>query len=456
MELNIPQIGGSPALSGFNLLTARQAVHDRLGIQKARLNQAKALYEDLIGSLDQVVSLLGSFSSRAHRLTVVNPAPSSVAVALGSAAAAGSHSLEILQAAAPHILSSQAYAADGTDFAGQTGSFTIALGDGSQAEIDYAIAAGATNDEALGQVADAIRAAGLDVTAARLRVGGDVRLVLTGPGGGTDGIIASVADGEGSLMSALGLAGSSSPGSFSPATVGEPHEAQFVLDGIALTSPTNLLENVLPGVTLTLLGPTEGPVRLEIIPDEESSLESLDQFVAGFNDLVDLIASATQAGGDLTERGALRDSQNAARFVHMMRSALRPVLGGDGAGPELSDLGLEIDPSGHLLVKDRGALAEALRAGLLEENGSEAPAGALGRLMQAVLPFSGPLGILSGEQSNLTTRAKALDEYIRRSEERMIAREKALLEQLAAIQEIGIRLQSQIQQLQLLGAFQQS
>lgn len=63
-------------------------------------------------------------------------------------------------------------------------------------------------------------------------------------------------------------------------------DARVKLDGITATRSTNTIEDLIPGTTLNLHGPSRGPVTLEVEPDRESIKDSVIGFVGQYNQLV--------------------------------------------------------------------------------------------------------------------------------------------------------------------------
>jgi flagellar hook-associated protein 2 len=58
------------------------------------------------------------------------------------------------------------------------------------------------------------------------------------------------------------------------------------MDGIEVTRATNTIDDLLPGVTLTVRAPSERPVRLGIEPDRESVKDNLITLVGNYNRLM--------------------------------------------------------------------------------------------------------------------------------------------------------------------------
>src|SRR5690606_12749462 len=76
-------------------------------------------------------------------------------------------------------------------------------------------------------------------------------------------------------------------------------------NGLELTSPTNTIENVIDGLTLTLKQVGEDPVAFTVEQDREGVRKALDDVVAKYNALVTQIRDLGRAGAESAQRGAL-------------------------------------------------------------------------------------------------------------------------------------------------------
>ncbi|NBF39773.1 MAG: flagellar filament capping protein FliD [Spirochaetes bacterium] len=63
-------------------------------------------------------------------------------------------------------------------------------------------------------------------------------------------------------------------------------DAQIKLDGITATRSSNTIDDLIPGATLELHGPSRGPVNLEVEPDRETIKDSVIGFVGQYNQLI--------------------------------------------------------------------------------------------------------------------------------------------------------------------------
>lgn len=78
-----------------------------------------------------------------------------------------------------------------------------------------------------------------------------------------------------------------SRGDVTPArAVSTAGNAVLKLEGIEIERSSNEIDDIIPGVTFNLRGPSDGPVEISIEPDKEQIKERLIQFVGTYNQLV--------------------------------------------------------------------------------------------------------------------------------------------------------------------------
>ena len=161
------------------------------------------------------------------------------------------------------------------------------------------------------------------------------------------------------------------------APVSRAQNAVVEMDGIEITRPTNTIDDLLPGVTLSARAPSELPVRVGVEPDRESVKESLITLVGNYNRLVAEINVLTRSDpaviNELTyltadEQEALRKKSGAFAgdsSLAQMRSALfgvftSPYQLADGRAILVSELGIGSD------VQRRGGYDPSKLRGYME------------------------------------------------------------------------------------------
>jgi flagellar hook-associated protein 2 len=78
-------------------------------------------------------------------------------------------------------------------------------------------------------------------------------------------------------------------------------DAEFTMDGIELKRPSNNIDDILPGVTLTLKGPSDRPVTLGVEPDRETIKDSIISLVGNYNRLMAEVNVLTRTDSRIVE-----------------------------------------------------------------------------------------------------------------------------------------------------------
>jgi flagellar hook-associated protein 2 len=209
---------------------------------------------------------------------------------------------------------------------------------------------------------------------------------------------------------------SPNPGYRPRLAVSTARDAVILMDGIEVTRPANNIDDLLPGVTLTVRAPSERPVRLGIEPDSESVKDSVITLVGNYNRLMaelNVVSRSDPAVIDEltylndTEREELRKKLGAFSGdtgISQMRSALQttftsPYRLNDGRSILLSEFGVGTD------VQRQGGYDRSRLRGYMQIDEKSLDAAIAGRLpdLQALfgLDTDGDLIIDSGLAFNL-------------------------------------------------------
>jgi flagellar hook-associated protein 2 len=297
--------------------------------QQKDLLQQKLLVGSLSGSVESLaVALedLGALSGEQALRAVSSDASKVTATSVN----AGSPALytianitSIARQAAETSLSG--YADSSTAAVSSTGTVKLIVGD-SEFDIDLA---GANNLTAL---RDAINALDAGVTAS----------VLTTGAGANPYYLSVTADSAGATTLELrdDPAGANT-NLLSAANQGA--NTEFDLNGVHVSKTTTLINDVLPGVTLTIEDTIEAGEEVTVkIGSSRSTLASaIETFVAAFNSV------RAEVNGQIGESAGLLTGDYLVREIHGQLSRLAAFQGGDGTIRALSDLGIEFNANGE-------------------------------------------------------------------------------------------------------------
>ena len=99
----------------------------------------------------------------------------------------------------------------------------------------------------------------------------------------------------------LGFTGDAATLAESFTAVSTAQDAIISMSGIDMTRPTNAIDDIIPGVTITARGVSEQPTRLEIRPDREGIKDAIISLVGNYNRLMAELNVLTRAVPDKTD-----------------------------------------------------------------------------------------------------------------------------------------------------------
>lgn len=338
------------------------------------LNQREAEYQAQLSAFGKVKSALATFQAAAKsldsdkfRMLNASPSDSSLFTAsAGATAAPGTHSVEINQLAQNHMLASAGFSGIGESVG--SGTLTIRFGSYDSASNTFTqnadkASASITIDASNGSLAgirDAINAANAGVRASIINDGTATgyRLVLSSAdSGAANGMKITVSDSDGNSLDDNGL----SRLAFDPeASAGNgknliqtaaARDAQLLIDGIAITRPSNTVSDAIPGVTLNLARTNAGlPATLEISRNAEAVAESVQSFVDAYNDASRTLRELT-AYDDASKQAAVLQGDSTMRMLQtQLRSMLNTPIPSTGSLTTLSQIGVSFQKDGTLAV----------------------------------------------------------------------------------------------------------
>lgn len=259
---------------------------------------------------------------------------------------AGNYTLEVQSLAAAQALAGPPYAS-ATSAVG-AGTLTLRFGtvtsgafaeDSGHAAVNITIPSGAT----LTQVANAINKAGAGVQAYVANGSDGAKLVIKGQEGAANGFIleASETPGEEGLAA---LAWEPAGGSPSRLLTGSAN-AQFMLDGIAMTSASNTITNAAPGLSLALKGTNAGsPAQIGFTNPAAAITTAMQDITSALNEIV---ASLKQAMDPTTGDLSRDDGARALRRQFSSLAGTKIMPGAAAGAPSmLADLGLATERDG--------------------------------------------------------------------------------------------------------------
>jgi flagellar hook-associated protein 2 len=169
--------------------------------------------------------------------------------------------------------------------------------------------------------------------------GAPYRLMITSQTTGSAGEIAFSSNLPGFQLSTLTEAQDAS------VTIGSPDSASPII----VTSSSNTINDIVDGVTLNLLGVSEGPVQVSVDSDVDSVVEDINSFVKSFNDTADRINELTDYNVETEEGGVLLGENAVLQLYNQMYSQINQTVGDTSLSfRRLSDVGISIEEGARL------------------------------------------------------------------------------------------------------------
>lgn len=339
----------SNILSSSQIQSLIQQASAAYQVPAATLQTQETSINAQISALGKVQSALSSLQSALSGLSnvetltqrTVSTSPNGVVQATATnAATPGTYSLSNI-----HLAHAETLVSSGSSSAsGGLGAGTIAIQVGSGSTVTVNVASGSSS---LSGIAAAINQADAGVDATVLFDGTSYRLVLTGDGTGTAN--AFTVSGSGALAGLSYHAGASGLTETQDAS-----NAGFSYNGIAITSGSNTIGGVIPGLTLTLTASGSAAVT---VSQNVASLDSAAQAVVGaLNATLSTINQETAYSAASGAGPLLADVGIAELKQSLLNSLTAPIGVGSAAGSasfnSLSSIGVQITSGGTVTFDD--------------------------------------------------------------------------------------------------------
>jgi flagellar hook-associated protein 2 len=383
-----------------------------------------------LSTLKSAAAALGSDSTWKQSQKIESSDSARVAVTQTGGAGIGGHSIQVNRLASS--------AQRGFSFAGGTaGTITITNANDSSNTMSIAV----TADTTLQQLADAINAksTGPVVAAVVKNAANQDRLVLSSR---TTGSLSDFTVGGGLT---------SEDGTYATPDLSKL-DAEYVLDGGApMPSKTNVLDNVIPGLRVTLKGVTASPASLSVTEpalDRDAIKTKVKAFVDAYNAVVD----ATRA--EMTEKpvqnptsefqagyGQLYGDTGLSSMLSALRRQMSNVVSAAGIN-DLSDIGIGIPKSSGGVVSDDAkagklTIDDAKLSLALESNWTGVKSFFTDFSKQVsdyVDTQTGSAGVIDGRLKSADRNVASIKDQLAKANERIDAKEKRLKAQFAAME----------------------
>lgn len=233
-----------------------------------------------------------------------------------------------------------------------------------------------TNDSLSG-IASAINSANIGVKATILNDGSNTpyRLSLSSTATGAASSMQISVSGDTALQNLLNQDPTSTTGQNMTQT-SVAQNAQFTLNGLAISSSTNTNTTAISGVTLNLLSTNTTATTLTVAQNSSGAVSAVNSFVTAYNTVEQAISAATVAKTSTTAAGPLQGHNDVLSIINQMQAIIdNPVPGAPSTMNSLGQVGVTFQSDGTLAVNSatlQSALASNPNAvaGLFASNGT--------------------------------------------------------------------------------------
>jgi flagellar hook-associated protein 2 len=251
---------------------------------------------------------------------------------------------------------------DRTTAIGADGTLSITTADGKTHTLD--LTGGDTSLNGLVKAINAKTDIGVNATIVNDGGASPYRLLLTSRATGTQAAVSEIsvagnADLQAFLGTSITVDASGSTSSNPAIQVQAAQDATLSVNGIAITSHTNTVDNVIDGVTLSLNKVTTTATSLTLSRDNSVAKKAITDFVSAYNTLQSTMKSLTAFDVDSQTSSVLTGDSVARSVQTRMQGALTGAIDST-TGTTLASIGITTDPTTGQLKVDQTKLDKAL------------------------------------------------------------------------------------------------
>jgi flagellar hook-associated protein 2 len=402
----ILQIDAAPEVNLQNQVTAFNA-------QTSALQTIENDLAALQTSVQALTDPTGAFSA-----VTVNSSNNDVVSATAEAdTTAGSHTIVVSSLAT----TSAEYSAPQTPSTSALPTGTLEIQVGSNTAVPIPVDS-ADNTDTLSGLATYINQQNIGVTASVITDTSGARLSLVSQTSGSAGAL-TITDNTGTNGDGMGFTPATQDVNGTEVPLGT--NAQLTVDGIPVTSGSNTVTGVIPGVTLTLSGVSTSPVTLVIQPDLTQVGTAINNFVTAYNQVMTDINTQNTYSGTGTPPPLLGDP-SLDLLQSQLLNGITTSLSGNNGLVNLQSIGIQLQENGTLTVASSASpdsmdLNDALTndfsavQNLFQSASSSSPgvAQALNTALTSLTdPTNGPLNLdMSGINSEVTDLNSQISDF---------------------------------------------
>ncbi|MBS2022170.1 MAG: flagellar filament capping protein FliD [Deltaproteobacteria bacterium] len=315
------------------------------------LRNRQSAFKSQVSQLGQIASKIAALQSAAQALKSgavqfgVQSSNVAFSATPGTDASAGDYSIQVTQLATAAKYRSQA-AADSDTFSGGTLHLSV-----RGTNTDVSIADGAT----LSDMALAINQSGAAVTASVISDGTNSYLSVVNRDTG----VPSGVDPANALTFSFDASGAGG-NTLTMSQVTAAQNAALTVDNLPVSSASNTVAGIIPGVTLNLKSKSTSAEQLTIGTDADATTSKLQAFVDAYNGVASLLQQQLDVSATSDRTGTLAGDPTVRSLQQQLQSLVASAVGASGSSVRsLPDLGITTAQDGTLSL-DSSKLQAAL------------------------------------------------------------------------------------------------
>ncbi len=353
------------------------------------LNEKVSKYQNLLDGWDTLDSRLTSLRSISKSFTYTSGASiftsskkatstdDAITVSASSSAALTNFNVKVTQLAKNDMVVSNSYnSSDAGGYSAGTQTFTIKSGDTS-VDVSVTFDGTETKEDALGKISSAINSQAGDIVTASTfsSQSSKTQLSITADESGfsnaleftdTDGVLASIGLDSATLSSTRTTAATGSSAGYRYAATSETDNdlnSEFTYNGISIYRDSNVVSDLVKGVTLTfnsVMESADTDATISVSQDLDTIKTKINEFINAYNEIYTYVKNNSNSVDGV--RGIFTGNANATGLLRSLStSVFSSVNGLDTSGIDmLSEIGITFDTTNGLSISDSGKLDEAL------------------------------------------------------------------------------------------------
>lgn len=388
--------------------------------KQTQIKKAEAATNTTLSGIGSLKSALAAFQTAAAALNNTNTfmgltAASSLETVVkatsDNTASPGNYALDVTQVATASKVASKLFAS-GPTTAISSGTLSITQGSKSYS---VEVGSGATLSSVRDAINSSLASSGMSANIVTDSNGSRLVMTSTTTGANSDISMSGIAELTVDGTAKLNPADTTSAGYITA----RPVDAQYTIDGLAMTSSSNTVDSAVSGLSLSLTG--TGKSTITVASDTDTLKKSVQTFVDAYNTMMTVVNSQTKvvssgattstSDSATTTAGALTGDAMVRKLVSQVRGALTDVSTTSGSLSVLSQLGVGTNSSTGLLTLDDTKWNTAMKT----QYGNVANLftgkdGLITRMDDILDGYTQTGGVLDTRQKSLNAKLSDLDE----------------------------------------------